>query len=68
MNLKNANMDNASVAENVTIIKITFKLAWTHLDTRTYYQKKNQKVMKNILKSILKMYFSPSKLSLRSPE
>lgn len=68
MNLKNANMDHVSVAENGTIIKIHFKLTWTHFDTRTYYQKKNQKVMKNILKSILKMHFSPSKLSLRSPE
>lgn len=56
MNLKqtwNANMDHASVAENVTIMKINFKLAWTHLDTRTYYQKKIQKGMKNILKSKL---------------
>lgn len=57
MNLKNANMDHASVAENVTIKKINFKLAWTHLDSRTYYQKKNQKGMKNIFKSILKMSF-----------
>lgn len=57
MNLKNANMDRVHAAENGTIIKINFKLPWTHLDTRTYYQMKNQNVMKNILKSILKMHF-----------
>lgn len=54
MNLKNTNMAHVSVAENVTIIKINFKLMWTHLDTGTYHQRKNQKVMKNILKKYTK--------------
>lgn len=47
-------MAPVSVAENVTIVKIDFKLTWTHSDTRTYHQRKNQKVMKNILKKSTK--------------